>query len=335
MEIESKPLNIVHVGYGYWGPNVARNIMASPKTNLYAIVDIKPSAINRAREIYRENIEYSSNYRDYLNDPIVNAFAIATQTEFSYEIALDVLNAGKHLFIEKPIAVNSERAMHICEIAEKNDLIVHCDHIMVHHPIIQYIKNICETNEFGDLIYYDGSRVNLGPIRPDMNAMLDLAVHDLAVIDYLSNGQEPIFIEAMGEKRYGSQEAITYLTMKYPGFMAHIKSSWLSPLKERRTVIGGTNKMLIFDDMKSVDKLSIYDHGIIRREPEDEYGTYEFKARTGDMTAPYIQFQDVVRLSIEHFTDCVIKKIDSISGSEQALRIVKILDKALEIMKKK
>ncbi|MCL1989127.1 MAG: Gfo/Idh/MocA family oxidoreductase [Firmicutes bacterium] len=325
-------INIVHIGYGYWGPNVARNIMASTKTNLHAIVDISEAALNRANLLYRDNVAYSKNYRDFLTDSQVDAFAVATQAEFSYDIALDILNAGKHLFIEKPIATNSQRAEDICNLAKSKGLVVHCDHIMVHHPIIKYVKKMYEMGELGDIIYYDGSRVNLGPIRPDMNAMLDLAVHDLAVIDYLSNGKEPIGVSAVGEKRYGNQEVLTYLTMKYDGFLAHIKTSWISPLKERQTVIGGTKKMLIFDDMKNVDKLAIYDHGIIHREPHDEYGVYEFKSRTGDMIAPYIPQEDVVKNSVEHFADCITNGTDSLTGAEQALRVVKILDKAVQVM---
>ena len=327
-------LNIVHAGYNYWGPNVAKNIMASPKTNLAAVVDLNPEAIERARTLYRDNVKYSKDYREFLDDPSVDAFAVATQTAPSYRIAMDVLGAGKHLFIEKPIAVNAKKAQDICSLAKSKGLVVHCNHIMVHHPIVRYIKNLIDAGELGELIYYDSSKVNLGPIRADINAMLDLAVHDIAVLDYLSGGLEPIDIQAIGEKHYGTQETLTYLTMKYPGFLAHIKSSWVSPLKERRTVIGGTKKMLVFDDMKLVEKLTIYDHGIVHRDSSKGYGEYEFKTRTGDMIAPYIPYSEPLRNSVEHFADCVTNGASSITGAEQAVRVVKILDAALLRLRK-
>ena len=317
-------MNIVQIGYGYWGTNVARNIMTSKKASLCGICDFNADSVERAKAAFGDHVEYDLDYKRFLSNPEIDAFAVAIQ------VALDVLNAGKHLFIEKPMATNAKRAQDICDLASKKGRIVHCDHIMVYHPIIRYIKNMYDSGDLGDLIYYDVNRVNLGPIRTDVNAMLDLAVHDLAVLDYLSGGKEPYQVEAIGEKRYGGQETLTYLTMKYPGFLAHVKSSWISPLKERRIVIGGTKKMLVFDDMKSVDKLTIYDQGIVQKEDTDEYGLYEFKVRTGDMHIPYIPHEDSLRNSIEHFADCVVNGTPSKSGPEQAMRVVNILDKALE-----
>lgn len=326
-------INIVQVGYGYWGTNVARNIAASDKTNLYAMCDFDPAKVQRAKNTLGEGPLYSTDYKEFLNDDKVDAFAVAIQTEPSYHVAMDVLNAGKHLFIEKPMATNAQRAQDICELGEKMNRIVHCDHIMIFHPIIRYIKNMYDTGELGDMMYFDVDRVNLGPIRTDVNAMLDLAVHDLAVLDFLSGGKEPIEVDAIGEKRYGEQETLTYLTMKYPGFIAHLKSSWISPLKERRTVIGGTKKMLVFDDMKTIDKLTIYDQGIVKREDDDAYGLYEFKVRTGDMLIPYIPFQDALRNSIEHFAECVVSGTPSEAGPQQALRVVRTLDRAMASMR--
>ena len=197
---------------------------------------------------------------------------------------------------------------------------------MLYHPIIRRIKQMYESGELGDLIYFDISRMNLGPIRLDVNAMLDLAVHDLAVIDFISGGKEPYHVEAIGEKHYGSQETLTYLTLKYDGFLAHIKSSWISPIKERRTMIGGTKKMVIFDDMKTLDKLTIFDQGII--EPSEEYGEYEFKTRTGDITIPYIRQEDALRNSVEHFAHCIVNGTQSISDGAHGVKVTRILDEA-------
>jgi predicted dehydrogenase len=327
-------INIVQIGYGYWGNNVAKNIVASKNVNLVAICDSSRERLEKARSIYFDLVDYSEDYKIYLNDPTVDAFALVIQTEPSFEVAKEILNAGKHLFIEKPMATNTERALILKKMGEEENLIIHCDHIMVFHPIIRYIKDLYDKGELGDLIYFDISRINLGPIRMDVNSMLDLAVHDLAVIDYISGGKEPFHIEAIGEKRYGSQETLTYLTLKYDGFISHIKSSWISPLKERRMIVAGTKKMIIFDDMKMVDKLTIYDHGIIQIEPSEEYGAYEFKSRTGDISIPYIQNEDALKNSIEHFMDCIREKRPSIAGPDQAIRVIKILDKAISKLNK-
>lgn len=323
-------LNIVQIGYGYWGNNVAKNFVAANNTNLIALCDSDVTRLEKANAVYFDRIEYSTDYKKYLSNPKVDAFALVIQTEPSFEIAKEILNAGKHLFIEKPMATNSKRARKLMELSEEKDLKIHCDHIMVFHPIIRYIKKMYDEGELGELIYFDISRINLGPIRMDVNSMLDLAVHDLAVIDYISGGKEPYHIEAIGEKRYGDQETLTYLTMKYDGFISHIKSSWISPLKERRMMIAGTKKMVVFDDMKIVDKLTIYNHGIIQRNPADDYGSYEYKARTGDIFIPNIQFEDSLKNSIEHFADCVLNNKPSLAGPDQALRVIKILDKAVE-----
>lgn len=319
-------LKIAHVGYGYWGTNVVRNIAASAKTDLRAIIDVRAERVEAARKAYPAVPMIGTDVRAVLEDPAIEAVALAIQTEPAFELARAVLNAGKHLFIEKPLAENGEKAAILAELSEKTGRVLHIDHLMLFHPIIRRIKDLYDSGELGKLIYVDVSRMNLGPIRKDVNAMLDLAVHDLAVIDYISDGAFPYHVEAIGETHYGSQETLTYLTLKYPSFLAHIKSSWISPIKERRTIIGCEKKMVIFDDMKTVDKLTIYDQGIV--ETGEEYGAYEYKARTGDITIPYIQQRDALRSSIEHFADCVVAGRESIADGRQGVKIAKILDEA-------
>ena len=319
-------LKIAHVGYGYWGTNVVRNIAASAKTDLRAIIDVRAERVDAARKAYPAVPMIGTDVRAVLEDPAIEAVALAIQTEPAFELARAVLNAGKHLFIEKPLAETGEKAAILAGLAEKTGRVLHIDHLMLFHPIIRRIKELYDSGELGKLIYVDVSRMNLGPIRKDVNAMLDLAVHDLAVIDYISDGAFPYHVEAIGETHYGSQETLTYLTLKYPSFLAHIKSSWISPIKERRTIIGCEKKMVIFDDMKTVDKLTIYDQGIV--ETGEEYGAYEYKARTGDITIPYIQQRDALRSSIEHFADCVASGRESIANGRQGVKIAQILDEA-------
>jgi predicted dehydrogenase len=327
-------LNIALIGYGYWGPNLARNILEIEGARLLGICEMTASRLDRARFLYGDRVQtYTDNYRELLSNPEIQAVVVATQTEPSYQIIMDALEAGKHCFIEKPIASTVQRAENIKHLAEEKNLIVHCDHIMVYNPIIRYIKNMIDQDELGDLMYVDISRINLGPIRKDVNAMLDLAVHDIAVIDYLSNGRSPIALSALGQVLYGEQESITYLTLKYPTFIAHIKSSWVSPLKERRIMIAGTKKMVIFDDVKLTEKLAIYNHGFDVTSYE-EYGNYEVETRTGDIHIPNIRYEDSLKNSVMHFVNGVRHHEQSLTGPTHSIRVMKILEDAMNNLRK-
>ncbi|MGE5473046.1 MAG: Gfo/Idh/MocA family protein [Ignavibacteriales bacterium] len=323
-------LNIALVGYGYWGPNIAKNIFASSKTNLYAICDLSSERLGKAKKTFIEQTKYITDFRELINNPDIDAIAVAVETDTGFKLAKEILSSGKHLFMEKPFASSVSKAVELKKIAEDNKVTVHVDHIMIFHPVIKKIKEYIDSGELGELIYIDSSRMNLGPIKTDMNAMWDLAVHDLAVIDYLGGGKEPHCVQAIGEKRYSDKETLTYLTMKYDGFISHLKSSWISPLKERRIIIAGTKKMIVFDDVRLVDKLMVFDKGIdINFNKEKyEYGAYEVKVRTGDLLVPFIPEEDALRNSIEYFADCVENNTKSLSGPDQAIRIIKILEEA-------
>lgn len=324
-------MKIALIGYGYWGPNLARNLKSFGENTLYGISEMNTDRLETAKSIYGDAIKYTTNYMDFLDEREVDAVAIATQTAYSFQIALDALEHGKHIFIEKPIASTVKRTKIIQEVARKRKLVVHCDHIMLYHPVIRYVKGMLERGELGDLMYIDISRINLGPIRQDVNALLDLAVHDIAVIDYLSGGQKADKVSAIGQACFGQQETLTYLTIKYPTFMAHIKSSWVSPIKERRSVFAGTKKMVVFDDV-ATDKLIIYDHGFeVKRSAQ--YGDYEYKTRMGDIYLPHIQQEDALRNSIEHFITCVSKEEESLSGTEHSIKVMEILEEALSQIK--
>lgn len=320
-------MKVIQIGYGYWGANVARNLAASDKFEFYALCEQLPSRAAKARSVLPESVRITDDYDALLRDDSVEGVVIVTQTENTFALGMKAMDAGKHVFMEKPIATTVERAEKLKAKAEETGLVLHCDHLMLYNPVIRYIKNMIDTGELGDLEYVDVSRINLGVVRKDVNALLDLAVHDIAVIDYLSGGKEPLALSAMGETPFGRREALTYLTMQYDGFLAHIKSSWVSPIKERRMMIGGSKKMVIFDDMKQADKLAIYDCGIEVKQG-DEYGQYEFLSRVGDIRIPYIPFEDSLRNSLEHFAHCAQTHTQSLSGPDQSLRVMRILDAA-------
>ncbi len=328
-------LNIVLIGYGYWGPNIANNIFDSKLTNLVSICDIKPERLDLAKSRYLNQTQYTKDYTEYLNNPDVQAVAIAVETELHFKIAKKFILAGKHIFLEKPITSSVKEAIELTELARKNNITIHVDHIMIYHPAIKKIMNLIENSELGDLIYIDCARLNLGKIKNDVSAMWDLAVHDLAIIDFLTNGAVPVQISIMGEKFWSNRESLTFLNLKYKNFLAHVKSSWVSPLKERRIIIAGSKKMVVFDDMKSTDKMIIYNKGfdIDSNYKNIEYGSYSAKVREGDAWIPNLPHEDALRNSLEHFASAVINKTDSFSGPEQATRIIRILEEANNLLR--
>jgi len=324
-------LKVMQIGYGYWGTNVTRKLLNSDMFELKYLVESDEKRISAAKEVIPAGVSILKDYKEGLNGEI-DAVVICTQTEYSFAIAMDAMKEGKHVFTEKPLATNMDRAKKMVNYAKENGLILHCDHLMVYNPVIKYIKKMIDSGELGNIMYIDISRVNLGPIRKDINAMLDLAVHDIAVIDYLLDGISPNQLNVYGTKFFGNQDTITYLSMKCDETLININSSWVSPVKVRRTLIGGTKKMVIFDDVKPDDKLTIYDCGI-NVTPGSEYGEYEYKTRTGDIFMPHIPFEDALQNSLEHFAYCVENKEDSLSGPNQSLRVMDILEKAQNMLK--
>jgi predicted dehydrogenase len=323
-------LNIVLIGFGYWGPNVARNIYESKLCNLYSICDLRHERLNLARDKYMEQTRYTTDYSVFLSDPLVDAIAIVVETESHFRIAKEAIIAGKHVFIEKPITANVEEAEELKQLAKKHHVIIHVDHIMVFHSVIKRIKQMIVSGEMGELIYFDSSRLNLGKIKNDVSAMWDLAVHDLAVIDYLLDGKSPDTITAMGEKFWSRKESLTFLTLKYGKFLAHLKSSWISPIKERRIIVAGTRKMVVFDDMRSMENFIIYDKGFSPDQHFEniEYLDYAAKAREGDALIPNIPYEDALLNSVEHFVNVIEKGITQLAGVDQAIRIIKALETA-------
>lgn len=326
-------MKIALIGYGYWGPNIAKNLNRTKKAELYGICDMDEINLNKARKLYGDGVKYVKDYHELIDD--VDAFCIALRQDISYPIAQELLAKKKHLFMEKPLATSTEQSLTLGKMSEEYGVTLHVDHIMVFHPIIRYIKGMIDSGELGELLYFDISRMNLGPhIKNDINAMWDLAVHDLAVLDYLCDGKEVKRVNAMGLAHYGKREELTYLTVEYDGgITASVRSSWLSPLKERRMIVAGTKKMAVFDDMQIDEKLTICDKGIDISNDFEEYGKYEARVRLGDLMMPHIETEDILLNSIEHFIDCVETGKKSITGYEQACRIISILERADKNMK--
>jgi predicted dehydrogenase len=321
-------LNIALIGFGYWGPNVAKQLYNNKKINFSFICDKKQEGLNKAKSIYTEQVKYSSDYSEILNDLSVDAVALAVETSAHFKLAKQAIEAGKHVFIEKPIASTVIEAQELKKIANRLGKIIHINHIMIYHPYIRKIKALYDTGKLGDIIYFDASRMNLGQIKADVNAMWDLAIHDLSILDYLFNPGLPVSINAIGNKSINKTEVTTFLLLKYDHLIANIKSNWLSPIKERKLIIAGTKKMIVYDDISFVEKLKIYDSCLIANIYDSDYNTYVVKTKTGDILSPDVKMSDALYNSIQHFIECILNKKESISSLDQGIRLLKILETA-------
>jgi len=328
-------INIGLIGFGYWGPNVAKNIHANKELNLYSICDYDEDRLEKAKSVYIEQTSYETDYKKLLSNSNIQAIAVAVETSGHYKIVKEALLAGKHVYVEKPFTSTVREAEELQELAKTLNLIIHVDHIMIFHPAIQKIKKLISNKELGDILYIDAMRMNLGQIKKDVSAMWDLAVHDISIIDYLMEGSVPFYIKAVGEKYYNPKESLCFLTLKYDKFISNIQSSWISPLKERKMIIVGTKKMVVFDDMNPLGQLTIYDKGFdVISGDNFEYDDYAIKSREGDIQIPYIKQEDALFNSIEHFRKSIVSNKQSISNPNQAIRLLKILETADENMNK-
>jgi len=317
------------IGYGYWGPNVARQMNASKLVDFAAICDRKPDRLAKARLLYGEKVAYLEDHRAIMADASIAAVFLAVETSAHHAMAKEALLAGKHVYVEKPFTSSVAEAEDLKALAAERGLTIHVDHIMIYHPCIRKIKEIIDSGELGDILYFDAQRMNLGQIKKDVSAMWDLAVHDLSIIEYLAGSREPYFVSAVGEKHYNPKETLTFLTLRYDGFIAHIKSSWISPLKERKLIVAGTKKMVVFDDTKLSEKLMVYDKGMDVVSGENiEYADYVVKSRSGDVWIPFIPEQDALYNSVEHFMKCIETGTPSSSGPDAAIHVIRVLEKA-------
>ena len=325
----SRKIKIALIGYGYWGPNVAKNLYRNEAFEFAIICDKRTDRLNLAKKVYANALAYTENYREILEDETIDAVALAVETSAHYTLAKEALIAGKHVYVEKPFTDNVKEAEELYELAIEKKRKIHVDHIMVYHPVIKKIKEIIDSGDLGDIIYFDCSRINLGNIKNDVSSMWDLSVHDLSIIDYLTEGAVPTDVMAMGQKVYSAKESSVFLTLKYEQFLANITSSWLSPIKERRLIIAGTKKMMVYDDVDVVNKLIVYDKGFdVEKLSNMEYDEFVVKSRIGDAVIPKLEQGDALYNSLEHFRTCIVENKESTTDAKSAIRMLKILEKA-------
>jgi predicted dehydrogenase len=322
------------IGYGYWGPNLVRNFFEAPEVQVVAVSDLRADRLAALGARY-PTIQITSNYRELIDDPSIDAVAVATPVSTHYELALRALQAGKHVLVEKPLASDTDQVQHLMDVARKRNLVLMVDHTFVYTGAVRKIRELVESGGLGEIYYYDSVRVNLGLFQHDVNVLWDLAVHDLAIMDYVLPFR-PCAVSATGLSHVpGGTENIAYLTLFFEGSqIAHIHANWLAPVKLRRTLIGANRKMIVYDDLEQSEKIKVYDKGITLNHHQTPEKLYQMLVgyRTGDMLAPQIDGTEALHREIEHFLNCIREQQEPVTGGSAGLRVVEILQAASQSM---
>ena len=321
------------IGYGYWGPNIVRNLHGLDSTRVTMVSDKSPAALARVRKAYPE-IQAIADPMAIVRSPDIDAVAVITPVWTHYELAKAALENGKHVFVEKPFTSSTAQAEELIEIAARKKLMIMVDHTFLFTGAVNKIKELIDSGVLGDLYYYDSLRVNLGLFQHDVSVLWDLAPHDLSIMDHLIT-REPEAIVATGEKHLNGVEDVAYITIYFPdSIIAHINVNWLSPVKMRTTLVGGQKKMLVWNDLVADEKVRVYDKGVDITSGEglrDILVSY----RTGDMWAPQVQQVEALRVELDYFAKCLAGGKTPFNDGMAGLRIVRMLEAAERSIRKR
>jgi predicted dehydrogenase len=328
-------INIGLIGYGYWGPNLARNFSVNPEFKLTAICDFSADRLEAAGRFYPQ-AELFANVDDFYRDARLDAVAIATPVAYHFELARRALDSGHHVWIEKPMTETVLQGKALIDLAEQNQKVLLVDHTFVYTGAVRKIKELIEKGELGDLIYYDSTRVNLGLFQQDVNVIWDLAPHDISILDYLMPFKKQA-VSVTGSHFYGNglvPKSMLAIYMTH-NVVAHINVSWVSPVKIRHTLIGGTAKMILYDDNEPSEKVKVYDKGVELNFTKEELYRLQVQYRVGDMYSPSLDTREALALETQHFADCILRGEKPLTGGKAGLEVVKVLVAAEESLKHK
>ena len=331
-----KPNNLVRVGvigYGYWGPNVARNLHSLENCRISSICDKNPASLRRANHNFAD-IELTTNASDLLSSAQIDVIAVVTPVWTHFELAKSALQNGKHVFVEKPFTSTAQQAEELIELADRKGLKIMVDHTFLFSGAVRKIRELVDDGTLGQLYYFDSTRVNLGLFQHDINVVWDLAPHDLSIMDYIIR-EKPEAVVATGGRHLNGLADVAFITVYLPGnVVAHINVNWLSPVKVRTTLIGGEKKMLVWNDLEPDEKIKIYDKGV---QISSGKGLYELLVsyRSGDVWAPKVEQTEALKVELEYFMDCILNNRIPCNDGAAGLRVVKLLEAADNSLKER
>lgn len=326
-------MNVGVIGYGYWGPNVVRNLTGLDGANVVSIAEMSSAARQRAQKAYPE-VHVTPDAQEVLRSSKIDAVAVITPVWTHYELAKAALENGKHVFVEKPFTSTAAQGQELIELASRKNLTIMVDHTFLFTGAVKKIRQLLHEGALGKLYYYDSTRVNLGLFQHDVNVLWDLAPHDLSIVDHLI-GERPEAVVATGEKHLNGHEDVAYMTLYFSNnVIAHINVNWLSPVKVRTTLIGGEKRMLVWNDLDADEKVKIYDKGVNITNRE---GVYDLLVsyRSGDMWAPQLEQGEALRQELSYFVQCAASGERPHNDGCAGLRVVQMLEAASESLNKR
>jgi predicted dehydrogenase len=326
MTTTTGPVRVAQIGYGYWGPNLARNFYQLPAAELALVVDANEDALIRVRQLYP--CRTASAPAAATDDPTITAVVIATPARTHFELVQQALYAGKHVLVEKPLAMSVAEARILVDLAAAQKRVLMVGHVFEYNPAVRYIKQAMAAGELGDVYYLYSRRVNLGRVQSDVNALWSIAPHDVSIALYLLD-QMPEAVSCHGASCLnGVVEDVVFLTLHFAGnVLCHIHVSWLDPGKVREMTVVGSRKMIVYDDVSAEGKVRIYDKGVYRK-GDPIYGEFQYKLHSGDILIPRIDMQEPLMLECAHFVDCIRQGQRPQTDGENGLRVVTVLEAA-------
>ncbi|RPI03738.1 MAG: gfo/Idh/MocA family oxidoreductase [Calditrichaeota bacterium] len=320
-------MNIGIIGLGYWGPNLVRNLYESNLCEQLFCCDLNEAKVNKIKSRYPA-LKTTTAFRDILDNPSIAGVVIATPVSTHHPLAKECLNAGKHVFVEKPFTASTAEAKELVELAKAQNRVIMVGHTFEYSPPVIKIKELIDRGELGKIYYISASRVNLGLHQKDVSVIWDLAPHDFSSIFYWLT-EEPVRVSAMG-KDYVQKNIpdVAFINLEFPsGCIANVQVSWLSPSKLRRTTIVGSEKMLVYDDTENFEKVKIYDKGVNYKDPET-FGEFQLSYRTGDVVSPHLETFEPLNREMRHFIECCQKNLKPKTDGDNGLRVVAALEAA-------
>ncbi len=325
-------IGLAVVGYGYWGPNLVRNFSLVDGAQVVAVCDQSAERRSVVEKVYPSVTTYG-DLDELLADDRVDAVVIATPVSTHFPLAMRALQAGRHVLVEKPLTSTVSEGVDLVAEAQRRGLVLMVDHTFIYTSAVRKIEELIRTGDLGKLYYYDSVRINLGLFQSDVSVLWDLGVHDLSIMDFLVR-RSPNVVAATGMRHVaGAPENMAYLTCLFDDdLIAHFHVNWLAPVKVRQTLIGGSEKMIMYDDIEMSEKVKVYDKGIILAEQDEQKYQRHVGYRTGDMWAPRLDNIEALLIEAEHFVDCITNGVRPLSDGESGLRVVRILEAASHSM---
>jgi predicted dehydrogenase len=326
-------LRVGVVGCGYWGPNLIRNFNQLGDCEVTMAADLSVERLEHMKSLY-PHLKTTREYKGLVESPDIDIVAVATPPQTHFEIAMDSLEAGKHVFVEKPLATSSSECEALIATAEKKGCVLMVGHTFVYTAAVNKIKEVIDSGELGDIYYINTTRVNLGIFQENINVVWDLAPHDVSILNYILGGG-PTEVTGQGHSYIrGDIEDVAFLTFRYPGsILAHVHVSWLDPNKIRRTTVVGSKKMLVYDDVSSLEKIRIYDKGVTVQPHYDTFGEFQLSYRFGDIFIPKLDDSEPLKVACQHFIDCIRRGDTPRSSGQDGLDVVRVIEASNESLR--